>query len=159
MINSHHNIALPRSSRATSSDDPTSPSRENQVEQQAHTPPISILVRMAIRVSRTRWFSFSRRVFQYQNGARSDLRSNPFNSGFWIALEFLILVIQTIAIMTTFVMSKKENPVWPLRVWISGYNIGNMATLPILYWRFRHTYANHHHISDVEWQRTTAESR
>ncbi|GLU24052.1 hypothetical protein SLE2022_400190 [Rubroshorea leprosula] len=64
-------------------------------------PPSSLLIRMAMRISRGRWFSFLRRVFHYQNGSRSDLGSNPFNSSTWMMLEFLALAIQITIITFT----------------------------------------------------------
>ncbi|PQQ20329.1 hypothetical protein Pyn_16903 [Prunus yedoensis var. nudiflora] len=36
----------------------------------SRAPPSSFLMRMAMRISRARWFIFLRRVFHYQNGSR-----------------------------------------------------------------------------------------
>ncbi|XP_019705998.1 E3 ubiquitin-protein ligase At1g63170 isoform X2 [Elaeis guineensis] len=123
----------------------------------ARSLPLAFLMRMVMRMSRARWFSFLRRVFQYQNGSRSDLVSNPFNSNPWLALEFLLLVFQIVVITVTMAVSQKENPVWPLRIWLSGYNLGNLLSFPLLYWRYRHS--NVSHVSDLEQQMNTEESR
>ncbi|XP_068643544.1 E3 ubiquitin-protein ligase At4g11680-like [Aristolochia californica] len=126
------------------------------------TPPLSIMTRTAMRISRTRWFSFLRRVFLYQNGSRSDLGSNPFNSSAWIALEFIVLVVQISAITFVLSISNNEKPVWPLRIWVVGYDVGSLLSLPLLYWRFLHRYVtqgNGLHFGDIEQQRNGEESR
>ena len=53
-------------------------------------------VSLLLRISRARWFNILRRVFHYQNqnGSRSNLGSNPFNSSTWMMLEFIALIIQ-----------------------------------------------------------------
>lgn len=99
--------------------------------------PPSFLIRMAMRISRARWFIFLRRVFLYQNGSRTDLGSNPFNSGTWMTMDFLALFVQII--ITTYVLSvsMEERPVWPIRIWIYGYDLGCVLNLVVLYWRYR----------------------
>ncbi|XP_043693583.1 E3 ubiquitin-protein ligase At4g11680-like [Telopea speciosissima] len=124
----------------------------------ARVPPSSFLMRTAMRISRANWFNFLRRVFHYQNGSRSDLGSNPFNSGSWITLEFIALAVQITVISLTLVTSKEEKPVWPLKIWIVGYAIGCLLTLPLLYWRFQHRYLIQGN-SDLEQQRNNEESR
>ncbi|KAK8648710.1 hypothetical protein V6N13_129455 [Hibiscus sabdariffa] len=122
----------------------------------------SLLIRLVIRMSRARWFTFLRRVFHYQNGSRSDLGSNPFNSNTWMMLEFLALVIQIIITTFTLTISKNEKPVWPMRIWIVGYDIGCALSLLLLYGRYRHlhiTQGDGFGLSDVEQQRTNEESR
>lgn len=99
-------------------------------------PPSSFLIRMAMRVSRARWYTFLRRVFHYQNGSRSDLGSNPFNSGSWMAMEFVALVFQIMVVSYTLMVSKEERPVWPMRIWVSGYDLGCGVNLCLLYWRY-----------------------
>ncbi|KAF8409768.1 hypothetical protein HHK36_005847 [Tetracentron sinense] len=128
----------------------------------ARVPPSSFLIRTAMRISRARWFSFLRRVFHYQNGSRSDLGSNPFNSATWIMLEFIVLAVQMSVITVTLAVSKEKNPVWPMRLWIVGYDLGCLFSLPLLYWRYRHpsmSQANQFSVSDVEQQRSNEESR
>ncbi|KAK2973374.1 hypothetical protein RJ640_004892, partial [Escallonia rubra] len=124
--------------------------------------PASFLIRMAMRISRARWFSFLRRVFHYQNGSRSELGSNPFNSGSWMAMEFVALVVQILVTTYTLAVSREERPIWPMRVWISGYDFGCIVNLVILYWRyllFHTTQGDGFGLSDVEQQRNTEESR
>ncbi|KAK6229898.1 hypothetical protein SCA6_018849 [Theobroma cacao] len=124
-------------------------------------PPSSLLIRMAMRISRARWFTFLRRVFHYQNGSRSDLGSNPFNSSTWMMLEFLALVIQISITTFTLAISKKERPVWPMRIWIVGYDIGCLLSLLLLYGRYHHLYITQGDgfgLSDVEQQRANEES-
>ncbi|KAK0600016.1 hypothetical protein LWI29_010739 [Acer saccharum] len=125
-------------------------------------PPSSFLIRMAMRISRARWFTFLRRVFHYQNGSRSDLGSNPFNSSTWMTLEFLALIIQLGIITFTLAISQKEKPVWPMRIWIVGYDIGCLLSLSLLYGRYRQLYSTQgdgFSLSDLEQQRSNEESR
>ncbi|KAK3200147.1 hypothetical protein Dsin_023562 [Dipteronia sinensis] len=124
-------------------------------------PPSSFLIRMAMRISRARWFTFLRRVFHYQNGSRSDLGSNPFNSSTWMTLEFLALIIQIGIITFTLAISQKEKPVWPMRIWIVGYDIGCVLSLSLLYGRYRQLYSTQgdgFSLSDLEQQRSNEES-
>ncbi|GLT79539.1 hypothetical protein SLA2020_510240 [Shorea laevis] len=125
-------------------------------------PPSSLLIRMAMRISRARWFSFLRRVFHYQNGSRSDLGSNPFNSSTWMMLEFLALTIQITIITFTLAMSQRERPIWPMRIWIVGYDIGCVLSLLLLYGRYHHVHMSQgdgFSLSDLEQQRGSEESR
>jgi hypothetical protein len=98
-------------------------------------------MRAVARMSRARWFIFLRRVYQYQNGPRSDLGSNPFNSPGWLALELGVIVAQMVLTTAVVATSPKERPAWPLRVWVAAYNVGNVLSLPLLYWRHRHSSA------------------
>ncbi|GMJ11586.1 Drought-Responsive RING Protein 1 [Hibiscus trionum] len=122
----------------------------------------SILVRTAMRVSRARWFIFLRRVFHYQNGSRSDLGSNPFNSSTWMMLEFLALVIQISIISFTLAISKEERPIWPMRIWIVGYDIGCIVSLLLVYGSYHRLHVSQGDrfgLSEIEQQRTNEESR
>jgi hypothetical protein len=92
-------------------------------------------------MSRARWFIFLRRVYQYQNGPRSDLGSNPFNSAGWLAFELGVIVAQMVITTAIVATSPKERPAWPLRLWVAAYNVGNVLSLPLLYWRHRHSSA------------------
>lgn len=124
--------------------------------------PSSFWARMAMRISRARWFTFLRRVFHYQNGSRSDLGSNPFNSSTWMLLEFTALVVQISITTFTVAISKREKPVWPMRIWIVGYDIGCVLNLLLLYGRYRHrhlTQVDGLSLSDMEQQRGSEESR
>ncbi|VVB11439.1 unnamed protein product [Arabis nemorensis] len=99
--------------------------------------PSSLLMRLAMRVSRARWFIFLRRVFHYQNGSRSDLGTNPFNSITWMISELIALLVQITVITFTLALSKNERPIWPVRFWITGYNVGCLLNLMLLYGRYR----------------------
>ncbi|XP_010062439.2 E3 ubiquitin-protein ligase At1g63170 isoform X1 [Eucalyptus grandis] len=64
-------------------------------------------------------------------------RTSPLNSGLWISVELVVTVGQIIASMVVLSLSRHENPEAPLFAWIVGYASGCVATLPILYWRYR----------------------
>ncbi|KAL9230031.1 hypothetical protein vseg_005428 [Gypsophila vaccaria] len=117
----------------------------------------SMLVRVAMRVSRAKWFTFLRRVFHYQNGSSSPLGSNPFNSSRWMILEFLTLVSQLFVTMVVLSVSMDEKPVWPMRVWVIGYDSGCAMSLLILYWRYWHYHFGGLGLTNVEQQCTTNE--
>lgn len=119
--------------------------------------PTSFYLRLAMKVSRARWFIFLRRVFHYQNGSTSDLGSNPFNSSTWMMSELIALFIQLTVITFTLAISKDESPIWPVRLWITGYDIGCLLSLMLLYGRFRQLDHDH---GDIEQQhRGTEENR
>lgn len=123
----------------------------------------SFLTRMAMRISRSRWFTFLRRVFHYQNGPRSNLGSNPFNSSTWMMLELIALLVQIISTTFTLVISKNEKPLWPMRVWIVGYDIGCVLNLLLLYGRYHQIniiQGDDHalSLSDIEQQTTNQEN-
>ncbi|AET00829.1 E3 ubiquitin protein ligase RIE1-like protein, putative [Medicago truncatula] len=127
-----------------------------------HASSPSFSVRMAMRISRSRWFTLLRRVFHYQNGSRSNLGSNPFNSSTWLMMEFIALIIQIIISTFTLVISKREKPVWPMRIWISGYDIGCVLNLLTVYGRYRQIYliqGDALSLSDIEQQRNSGETR
>ncbi|XP_010483065.1 PREDICTED: E3 ubiquitin-protein ligase At4g11680-like [Camelina sativa] len=104
---------------------------------QERSPPSSFYIRLAMKVSRARWFIFLRRVFHYQNGSRSDLGSNPFNSSAWMMSELVALLVQLTVITLTLAISKEERPIWPVRLWITGYDVGCLLNLMLLYGRYR----------------------
>ncbi|XP_054799126.1 E3 ubiquitin-protein ligase At4g11680-like isoform X2 [Prosopis cineraria] len=141
-------------------------SREDRVAsartRSSHNSRPSFLIRMAMRISRARWFTFLRRVFHYQNGSRSDLGSNPFNSSTWMTLELIALMVQITLTSFILAISKSERPVWPMRIWISGYDIGCLLNLLLLYGRYRQLYLSHGDalsLSDMEQQRGNEETR
>ena len=122
----------------------------------------SFLTRMAMRISRSRCFNFLRRVFHYQNGPRSDLGSNPFNSSTWMMCELIALLIQITSTTFTLAISKSEKPVWPMRVWIVGYDIGCVLNLLLLYGRYHQingTNGDALGLSDLEQQTNNEENR
>ncbi|KAK0595179.1 hypothetical protein LWI29_004299 [Acer saccharum] len=87
------------------------------------------------RLNTTRNSTFTRRGDGYGRRHRS-----PLNSGLWISTELVITVSQIIASIVVLSMSRNENPQAPLFVWVVGYTSGCLATLPILYWRFRNRH-------------------
>lgn len=108
-----------------------------------------------MKVSRARWFIFLRRVFHYQNGSRSDLGSNPFNSSTWMMSELIALLVQLTVITFTLAISKEERPIWPVRLWITGYDVGCLLNLMLLYGRYRQLDINQGNgfvLGDVEQQ-------
>lgn len=77
-------------------------------------------------------FSFTRRGDGYNRRSRSLL-----DSGLWISVELIVTVGQIIAATVVLLLSRDEKPKMPLFEWILGYAAGCVASLPILYWRFR----------------------
>ncbi|XP_057457096.1 E3 ubiquitin-protein ligase At1g63170-like [Lotus japonicus] len=67
-------------------------------------------------------------------------RRSPLNSGLWISVELFVTVSQIIASIVVLSLSRNENPQAPLFAWVVGYAAGCVATLPILFWRFRNRY-------------------
>lgn len=102
-------------------------------------------------------YSFLRRVFHYQNGSGSDLGPNPFDSWKWMLMEFMALVVQIAATPYVLMLSKEEKPVWPMRIWVTGYAFGCLLSLVLLLWRCRLVYLNN--ASDIEQQRSLDDSR
>ncbi|XP_074320116.1 E3 ubiquitin-protein ligase At1g63170-like [Silene latifolia] len=123
----------------------------------------SMLVRMAMRVSRAKWFTFLRRIFHYQNGSNSPLGPNPFNSSSWMIMEFLTLVSQICVTLIVLSVSKAERPVWPMRLWVIGYDLGCVMSLLMLYWRYVHYHIRQREngisLNNLEQQCTTDDSR
>lgn len=119
----------------------------------------SIMTRAAMRASRSRWFTFLRRVFHYQNGPRSDLGSNPFNSSTWMMLELIALMVQITSTTFTLAISKSEKPIWPMRIWIAGYDIGCVLNLLLLCGRYHQLHVTHDGLSDMEQQSNNEETR
>ncbi|KAL8033356.1 hypothetical protein ABFS82_13G156300 [Erythranthe guttata] len=116
----------------------------------------SFLIKLAMRVSRSRWYVYLRRVFHYQNGSGSDLGPNPFDSRNWMLMELVSLSVQIIATSYTLIVSGGERPVWPMRIWVSGYAFGCFLSLVLLSWRYRLVYLIG---TDIEQQRNHEESR
>ncbi|KAF2301314.1 hypothetical protein GH714_022979 [Hevea brasiliensis] len=79
--------------------------------------------------------TFTRRSDGYDRRRRS-----PLNSALWISIELFVTVGQIIASIVVLSLSRDENPQAPLFAWVVGYASGCVATLPILYWRFRNRY-------------------
>lgn len=128
----------------------------------------SFLIRMAIRISRARWYSFLRRVFYYQNNMNESslvsssenihVGSNPYHTSTWMILESIALSIQIIIITYTLCVSKEEKPVWPMRLWISGYDLASLLNLVLLLFRYRILYSTMlQRYSDDDHQRSRNE--
>ncbi|KAL4343179.1 E3 ubiquitin-protein ligase At4g11680 [Arachis hypogaea] len=118
----------------------------------------SLMTRTAMRISRSRWFTFLRRVFHYQNGpssSSSELGSNPFNSSTWMGLELVALVVQITSTTLTLAISKSERPIWPMRIWVAGYDIACVLNLLLLCGRYHQIHVTTHRdvLSDLEQQR------
>lgn len=75
--------------------------------------------------------------FMRSGDGYSRRRRSPLNSGLWISVELLVTMSQIIASIVVLSLSTNENPQAPLFAWVVGYASGCVATLPILYWRFR----------------------
>ncbi|KAA3486029.1 E3 ubiquitin-protein ligase isoform X1 [Gossypium australe] len=65
-------------------------------------------------------------------------RRSPLNSVLWISVELVLTVSQIVASIVVLSLSRNEHPRTPLFAWIVGYSSGCVATLPLLYWRYRH---------------------
>jgi hypothetical protein len=77
-------------------------------------------------------------------------------------MEFIALVVQIGVTSFTLAVSKTEKPVWPMRIWIVGYDIGCVLSLLLLYGRYRHIHLSQgdgFSLSDIEQQRGNEESR
>lgn len=144
-IDLNSNSRLLRSSNLSSSSLPSSP---------------PFLIRLAMKISRSRWYSFLRRVFHYQNGSGSELGPNPFDTVGWMLIEFMALVVQILVTVYTLTISRDERPVWPMRIWLSGYAFGCFLSLIILVWRYLQTHRFPPGESvDIEQQGSREESR
>lgn len=66
-------------------------------------------------------------------------RRSPLNSGLWISVELVLTLSQIVAAIVVLSASRHEHPRAPLFEWIVGYASGCVATLPLLYWRYRQT--------------------
>lgn len=124
------------------------PVEEARIALNSHARPLrnpspTLLIRLAMKMSRSRWYSFLRRVFHYQNRSGSNLGPNPFDSKNWMLLEFIALSIQIAVTVYTLITSKAEKPVWPMKLWASGYALGCLFNLILLFWR-------HHSINLIQ---------
>ena len=69
-------------------------------------------------------------------------RTNPLNSKVWISIEFVFTLGQVIATIVVLSSSDVEDLLSILSIWIIGYGTACLATLPLLYWRYRYRYVN-----------------
>lgn len=68
----------------------------------------------------------------YAHHSRSTL-----NSRLWVSVELFVTIGQVIASVVILLLSRHEHPRAPLFEWVVGYTSGCVATIPILYWRYR----------------------
>ncbi|CAH2067977.1 unnamed protein product [Thlaspi arvense] len=118
------------------SNDEDSSSRRSSIDEP--TPEVSSHQGEA-RVSSNGTQHTTQRASSSGNGRRSSNTSgrSPLNSGLWISVELVVTVAQIVAAIVVMVLAKDERPEAPLFTWVVGYTSGCVATLPILYWRFR----------------------
>ncbi|KAF5466666.1 hypothetical protein F2P56_016573 [Juglans regia] len=82
--------------------------------------------------------NFRTSSFRRRGDGYGRRRGSPLNSGLWISVELVVTVSQIIASIVVLSLSRNENPQTPLFAWVVGYAFGCVATLPILYWRYRY---------------------
>ncbi|KAF6175253.1 hypothetical protein GIB67_030471 [Kingdonia uniflora] len=136
-----HIIDIARDSDATSSSSSDGDSlHDHEHSQPEYIPSISTIppisqpsMSSSNGASNSRNSSFIRRGEGYGRRRRS-----PLNSGLWISIESAVTISQIIASVVVLSISRDEDPQAPLFTWIVGYAAGCFATLPLLYWRFRH---------------------
>ncbi|KAF9612796.1 hypothetical protein IFM89_004206 [Coptis chinensis] len=130
--NSEHVIDITRGGVASSSGSSHTDSHDSDPPQGQERPSSSARVPIS-QASNSRNSSFIRRGDGYGRRHRS-----PLNSGLWISIELVVTVSQIIASIVVLSLSRHETPQAPLFAWIIGYASGCVATLPLLYWRYRH---------------------
>lgn len=139
-----HVVDIPRGGVASSSGSSPSDSRDPDPPQLEERPsnntraPVSQPSLLSSNGSNSRNASFIRRGDGYNRRHRS-----PLNSGLWISIELVVTVSQIIASVVVLSLSRDEKPQAPLFEWIVGYASGCVATLPLLYWRYRHRNNQH----------------
>lgn len=82
-------------------------------------------------------------------------RRSPLNSGLWISIELVLTIGQIVASIVVLSLSRHEHPRTPLFAWIVGYACGCVATVPLLYWRYRHN--NQHSEQDLAQPRQSSQ--
>jgi hypothetical protein len=127
-----HVINITSSSNNNASSSNSAQDNPRQHEDQPSTSVRVPLYQPSIPTTNSRNSSFVRR------GNGPGRRRSPLNSGLWISIELVLTVSQIIAAVVGLSLSRHEHPHAPLHVWIIGYASGCLATLPLLYWRFRH---------------------
>ncbi|KAJ9702425.1 hypothetical protein PVL29_004250 [Vitis rotundifolia] len=136
-IDSEHVIDITRSGDASSSNSSNDrPSTSLDLLQHDDRPASSVRVPISQPSFSSSNVSNSRNSFIRRADARR--RRSPLNSGLWISIELALTVSQIVASIVVLSLSRHEHPHAPLFTWIVGYASGCVATLPILYWRFRH---------------------
>ena len=67
-------------------------------------------------------------------------RISPLNSGVWISIELISTLGQVIASIAVLSSSDLDDLLSLLSIWIIGYATACLATLPLLYWRYKYRY-------------------
>lgn len=128
----------------TRNDEALSRSSHNDQHPEMHIPQNEDQLNGSTQVPTHQISSFSASRFNSRNSSPTrrnegygHRRRNPLNSGLWISVELVVTLSQIIASIVVLSISRNENPQAPLFAWIVGYASGCVATLPILYWRYR----------------------
>ena len=136
-IDSEHVIDMARTGDASSSNPSNDrPSTGLELLQHEDRPSSSARVPISQPSFSSSNVSNSRNSFIRRADARR--RRSPLNSGLWISIELALTVSQIIASIVVLSLSQHEHPHAPLFTWIVGYASGCVATLPVLFWRYRH---------------------
>ncbi|XP_039028183.1 E3 ubiquitin-protein ligase At1g63170-like isoform X2 [Hibiscus syriacus] len=133
---SGHVIDMPRSDDASSSNlSPETTSNGSDILQHADRPSTSARA----LVSQPSTFSSSGTNSRTSSAVRrgDSRRRSPLNSVLWISVELILTVSQIVASIVVLSLSRDEHPHTPLFAWIVSYSSGCVATLPLLYWRYR----------------------
>lgn len=126
-----NNNPLPSSSHYEQHPGVDSPQHEDNATRSTRTSP-HLRPSLSSNRQNSRNSTFTRRGDGYVRRRRS-----PLNSGLWISVELAVTLGQIIASIVVLSLSRNENPQAPLFAWVVGYASGCVATLPVLYWRFR----------------------
>lgn len=77
---------------------------------------------------------------------------STLNSRLWISVELFVTIAQIVTSIVVLLLSRHERPRAPLFEWVLGYTAGCVATLPILYWRYRNRIRATEQDSFRSWQ-------
>ncbi|KAK8619971.1 hypothetical protein V6N13_066463 [Hibiscus sabdariffa] len=138
---SGHVIDMPRGGDASSSN-LSSETTSNGLDALQHADRPSTSARALVsQPSQSSTFSSSgtnSRTSSFVRRGDARRRRSPLNSVLWISVELVLTVSQIVASIVVLSLSQDEHPRTPLFAWIVGYSSGCVATLPLLYWRYRH---------------------
>ncbi|KAL5729410.1 hypothetical protein ACHQM5_002369 [Ranunculus cassubicifolius] len=150
---SDHLIDMDTRGGGIASSSASSPSPDPPQHEERTRPPISQPSLSSSNGSNSRNSSFVRRGDGYGRRHRS-----PLNSGLWISIELVVTVSQIIASIVVLSLSRDEKPQAPLFEWIVGYASGCVATLPLLYWRYRHRNNQRSELESAQPRQTSSQS-
>ena len=98
--------------------------------------PPPLLLRLAAKVARARWYAFLRQLLQhhYRQGEVS-----PFDSPPWLVVECVSTAVQIAAAAAAGAVAaaRGDDAGWPVKTWLMGYTIANLVSLPLLLLRLR----------------------